>query len=108
MGDQPRDEQELLRVGEDQPDEEDDVGDQAHGVHSQRRLVEDLGGHTREAGAEVVTMEAEDTEERHRDGDAVYGDGEHAVRPAGQAAARHYPGSIRQSGITAIVPKIHL
>ena len=42
-----------------------------------------------------MAMEAEDAEERHRDGDSVDGDGEYAVRARGQAAARHYrrPGS---------------
>ena len=49
-------------MGQDQPDEEDDVGDQAHRVHGERALVEDLGGHNREAGAEVVAVEAEDAE----------------------------------------------
>ena len=90
---QPWHEEQLLSAGQHQPDEEDDVGHQAHRVHGERALVEDLGGHNREAGAEVVAVEAEDAEERHRDGDSVDGDGEHAVRARGQAAARHYPGS---------------
>ena len=94
-------------MGEDQPDEEDDVGDQAHGVHGERGLVEDLCGHIGEAGAEVVAVEAENAEERHRDGHPVDGDREHAVRAASQAAARHSSGS-RSGSYLAIVRKICL
>ena len=70
-------------MGQHQPDEEDDVGDQAHRVDGERALVEDLSGHDGEAGAKVVAVEAKDAEERHRDGDSVDGDGEYAVRARG-------------------------
>ena len=73
---------------EDEPDEENYVGEQAHGVHGEGGLVEDLGGDRREAGAKVVAVQAQDGEERDRHRDPVDGDGEHTVR-ARQAAPRH-------------------
>ena len=73
VGHQPGQEEESLR--EEQTQEQEDVGHQAHGVGGEGNLVKDILSHYGESRPEVVAVEAEDRQESGRDGDAVDGDG---------------------------------
>ena len=73
VGHQPGHQQEAL--GEQEAQEEEEVGHQADGVGGEGRLVENVCSHQGEPRPEVVAVEAEDREEGSGDGDAVDGDG---------------------------------